>query len=332
MGRGGDPLLNSLVHFQPHHLVSNVFLFPGQGSQSVGMGKDLAERFELARNRYAEAAMILGFDLAAISFEGPEEELRRTRVTQPALYVHSCVVTDLLKSIGTEPSAAAGHSVGEYAALYSAGVFSYADGLRLVKARAEAMQHAGDVNPGTMAAIVGLSDDDVHQVCREAEAHGVVVPANYNSPGQIVISGSVPAVRKAVELAKSRGARLATELSVSAAFHSPLMKPAAHALARALADVPLKNSLIPVISNVTAKAHNDAESIRRLLAEQLLSPVRWTESLVELSRFADPRWFEVGAGNVLAGLLKRTVKGDAATCVSTLTDLDAVTRQMAVVP
>jgi [acyl-carrier-protein] S-malonyltransferase len=310
--------------------LNNIFLFPGQGAQSVGMGKDLAGRYELARQRYAEAREILGFDLGAICFEGPEDELRQTRVTQPALYVHSCILTDLLKESGVHASAAAGHSVGEYAALYCGGVFSFHEGLRLVKARAESMQYAGEVNPGTMAAIVGLADEDIREVCSAASREGVVVPANYNSPGQLVISGSVPAVRKAIEIARTRGAKLAKELSVSGAFHSPLMKPAADALARALTSAHLSKPVLPVIANVTAKPHETAETVRRLLAEQLLSPVRWTESLLEMAQIENIRWLEVGSGSVLAGLLKRTIKGATATTIGSAKDLDDAT-QLAVV-
>jgi [acyl-carrier-protein] S-malonyltransferase len=287
------------------------------------MGKDLAERYEKARVRYQEAAEILGFDLANICFEGPEDELRQTRVTQPALYVHSCIVTELLADLGVKPAAAAGHSLGEYSALCAAGAFSFAEGLRLVKARAEAMQHAGQVNPGTMAAVVGMEDAAVRDLCKELAAEGIVVPANYNSPGQLVISGDVAAIRKAVEIAKTRGAKLARELPVSGAFHSPLMKPAAESLARALAGAKLLSPAIPVVANVTAKPHTDAESLRGLLADQLLSPVRWTETVTELNHLGtDLVWYEVGSGNVLSGLLKRTVNGASATSIGTVANLE----------
>jgi [acyl-carrier-protein] S-malonyltransferase len=301
--------------------LKTVFLFPGQGSQIVGMGKDLAAQFDSARARFAEAADILGFDLAATCFEGPEDALKQTRITQPALYVHSCILTELLAQRGVKPDAAAGHSLGEYSALYAAGAFSFADGLRLVKARAEAMQKAGTTNPGTMAAVVGLDEDAVRDICYELESEGVVVPANYNSPGQLVISGEVNAVRKAVDMAKSQGAKLAKELPVSGAFHSPLMRPAAEALAQALAAAPLSQPAAIVVSNVTAKPHTDVESLRRSLAQQLLSPVRWTESMNELATLGEVRWFEVGSGSVLSGLLKRIVKGAAATGIGTAGDL-----------
>jgi [acyl-carrier-protein] S-malonyltransferase len=303
----------------------HVFLFPGQGSQAVGMGKDLAERFAHARRRYQEAADVLGLDLARICFDGPEDELRQTRVTQPALYVHSCILADLLAEREIRPAAAAGHSLGEYSALYAAGAFSFADGLQLVKTRAEAMQKAGQINTGTMAAIVGLNDEAVAKLCEEMSDREVVVPANYNSPGQLVISGDVPAVKRALEAAKARGAKLARELPVSGAFHSPLMKPAADSLAAALKTARLKSPQVPVISNVTGKAHTDVESLRKLLADQLLSPVRWTESVIELARMGDAQWLEVGSGNVLAGLLKRIVAGVSAITIGSAADLDKLT-------
>ena len=291
------------------------------------MGKDLAERFAHARRRYQEAADVLGFDLARICFDGPEDELRQTRVTQPALYVHSCILADLLAEREIRPAAAAGHSLGEYSALYAAGAFSFTDGLRLVKARAEAMQKAGQINTGTMAAIVGLNDEAVAKLCEEMSDREVVVPANYNSPGQLVISGDVPAVKRALEAAKARGAKLARELPVSGAFHSPLMKPAADSLAAALKTVPLKSPQVPVISNVTGKAHTDVESLRRLLSEQLLSPVRWTQSVIELARMSDAQWLEVGSGNVLSGLLKRIVPGASAVTIGSAADLDKLTEE-----
>lgn len=291
------------------------------------MGKDLAERFAHARRRYQEATDVLGFDLARICFDGPEDKLRQTRVTQPALYVHSCILADLLAEREIRPAAAAGHSLGEYSALYAAGTFSFADGLRLVKARAEAMQQAGQVNPGSMAAIVGLNDDAVAKLCEEMSDHEVVVPANYNSPGQLVISGDIPAVKRAMEAAKARGAKLARELPVSGAFHSPLMKPAAESLAAALKTAPLKSPQIPVVSNVTGKPHTDAESLRKLLAEQLLSPVLWTQSVSELARMGDAQWLEVGSGNVLSGLLKRIVPGASALTIGSAADLDKLTEE-----
>jgi [acyl-carrier-protein] S-malonyltransferase len=288
------------------------------------MGQDLAATSELARDRYLVASDILGFDLGRICFEGPEEELRQTRVTQPALYVHSCILTELLAENGIQPSAGAGHSLGEYSALTAAGAFSFVEGLRLVKARAEAMQRAGEVNPGTMAAIVGLDDDMIAKLCRAASDTGTVVPANYNSPGQVVISGDIAAVRKAIELAGSMGAKLAKELNVSGAFHSPLMKPAAEALAVAVEKATINLPNFPVISNVTARPHADVEYLKHSLAAQLLSPVRWTESIVELNSVGDIRWFEIGSGNVLSGLLKRIIRGAIARPVGKFEDIEKI--------
>ncbi|MDD5088515.1 MAG: ACP S-malonyltransferase [bacterium] len=299
------------------------FLFPGQGSQTVGMGKDLSQTYELARRRYDEASELLGFDLAAVCFEGPADALRQTRVTQPALYVHSCILTDLLAERDLLADAAAGHSLGEYSALYSAGVFDFAEGLRLVKARADAMQQAGEMQSGTMAAVVGLDDEVVEELCQQVRDEGlVVVPANYNSPGQLVVSGSVIGVRRAVELAKERKARLAKELPVSGAFHSPLMEPAAQSLSQALSGARFSAPRFPVIANVTAQPHTDVESLRRLLAKQLLSPVRWTETLNRLASLGLDEWYEVGNGNVLGGLLKRTVPNAAAVPVGTIIELN----------
>lgn len=303
------------------------FLFPGQGSQTAGMGKDLFETYGLARRRFQEASEILGFDLAAVCFDGPADELRQTRVTQPALYVHSCILTELLAERGLLPDAAAGHSLGEYSALYSAGAFDFAEGLRLVKARAEGMQRAGEIQSGTMAAVVGLDDAVVEDICRQVSDGGsVVVPANFNSPGQLVVSGSVDSVKRVVEIAKERKARLAKELPVSGAFHSPLMEPAAQSLRQALSGAAFSTPKIPVIANVTALPHTDVNSLRRLLADQLLSPVRWTETLITLAALGVNEWYEVGCSNVLSGLLKRTVSNSAAITVGTAAELENVVK------
>jgi [acyl-carrier-protein] S-malonyltransferase len=310
--------------------VQTILLFPGQGSQAVGMARDLFERYELARRRFAEAAEILGFDLAQICFAGPEDELRQTRATQPALYVHSCIITELLRELGIDATAAAGHSLGEYSALAAAGAFSFADGLMLVKARADAMQISGERNPGTMGAVVGLEDDEVRALCLEASAVGVVIAANFNSPSQVVVSGSIPGVRRALELAQARGAKIAKELTVSGAFHSPLMGAAAERLNHALSTTNIHAPTFPVISNVTAAAHTTPDLIRKLLSDQLLSPVRWTDSLHSLASLGPARWFEMGSGTVLSGLLKRTLKGASAEAVGTVGELERISSSIVV--
>lgn len=304
--------------------MKRVFLFPGQGSQVVGMGKDFAATCPRVRELFEKAGELLAFDLAEICFEGPEEELKKTRVTQPALYVHSYAIGEVLAERGIKPDAAAGHSLGEYTALSVGGAFDFETGLKLVKIRAEGMQEAGLKNSGTMAAIVGLDRDTVEAVCRHARDEGTVVLANFNSPEQIVISGTVPAVKRAAEIAKEKGARLAQVLQVSGAFHSPLMEPAAKALTSALRAADIRRPKIPVISNVTGQPHESPDKIRELLARQLLSPVRWVETLQQLASEPDTQWYEVGAGNVLAGLLRRTVKGTRATGVGTVAALETV--------
>jgi [acyl-carrier-protein] S-malonyltransferase len=293
----------------------NIFLYPGQGSQSIGMGRDLYENYPLAHRRYAVAADILGFDLGKLCFNGSENELKQTRVTQPALYVHSCILSELFRERGVNPHAAAGHSLGEYSALHAADAFSFEDGLRLVKLRAEAMQQAGEINPGSMAAIIGLDDAGVQELCDSVSDVGVVVPANINSPGQIVVSGDKAAIEKLVATAKSMGARMAKQLAVSGAFHSPLMRPAAYKLADALAAVEIRTPAFPVMSNVTARTHGNPDDIRRLLANQLLSPVRWSDCMLELAKLENATWFEIGSGSVLSGLLKRTIEGAAAAAI-----------------
>ena len=314
MGWSGHSILEQILNF--HKIIlSNIFLYPGQGSQSIGMGRDLFEKYPLARARYALASEILGFDLGEICFNGAESDLKQTRVTQPALYVHSCILTELLDEQGLTPQAAAGHSLGEYSALQAAGVFSFEDGLRLVKLRADAMQEAGEINPGTMAAVIGLDDAGIRKLCDVVSEIGIVVPANINSPGQIVVSGDVAAIEKVVQVAKSMGARMAKQLPVSGAFHSPLMQPAADKLADALSSIEIREPAFPVMSNVTATAHGRPDEIRNLLATQLLAPVRWAECMIELARVENPVWYEVGNGSVLAGLLKRTVEGATATAM-----------------
>ncbi|MDH3252004.1 MAG: ACP S-malonyltransferase [Ignavibacteria bacterium] len=280
------------------------FIFPGQGSQYVGMGKDLYHADASARELFDQADAILGFPLTRVCFEGPEETLRQTRNTQPAIFVHSMVVEHVCR--GMRPDMVAGHSLGEYSAFVVAGALPFVEGLRLVRLRGELMQRAGEKNAGTMAAVVGLSETEVEQLCRDASDDGVVQPANFNSPGQIVLSGSVTGVRKAMELAKSRGAKLVKELVVSGAFHSPLMQDASEGLRDGLEKAPIRDAQIPVYTNVTAEPVTKAQDIRELLFRQLTSPVRWEHIVRNMVRDGATRFLEIGPGKVLQGLVKRT--------------------------
>ena len=279
------------------------FIFPGQGSQYVGMGKDLYAVDAEARKSFDTADALLGFPLSTICFQGPEQELRQTRNTQPAIFLHSVVIGRIMMHL--QPAMVAGHSLGEYSALVMAGALSFEDGLRLVRLRGELMQKAGEENKGTMAAVVGLAPDVVEEVCREASASGVVQCANFNSPGQIVISGSIEGVKQAMEIAKQKGAKLVKELVVSGAFHSPLMQSAKDALKEALAAVTIKDALLPVYANVTAGPVTKSADIRELLYQQVTSPVRWEQTITNMVRDGASQFYEIGPGKVLQGLVKR---------------------------
>lgn len=304
-------------------VTKTAYIFPGQGSQYAGMGKDLYEGSPIARDLFNRADEVLGFSLSRICFEGPEEQLRQTKNTQPAIFLHSLVVLSLLKK--RTGIMAAGHSLGEYSALVYAGSMTFEDGLKMVRLRSELMQQAGIDQPGTMAAIVGLAPESVEEICRNARAVGIVQTANFNSPGQIVISGSVTGVRKAMELAKAGGAKLVKELVVSGAFHSPLMKSAREGLSKALTTAPICDAAIPVYANVTGKPVQKAEEIRTLLEQQLTSPVRWEETVQNMVHDGAANFIEIGPGKVLQGLIKRINNTVGVSGVDKTTDIERMT-------
>lgn len=282
------------------------YIFPGQGSQYVGMGKDLAAADARARALFERADAALGVALSTICFDGPDNDLKQTVNTQPAIFVHSMAMLALLDAA---PAMVAGHSLGEYSALVAANVLAFEDAVRLVRLRGELMQQCGTEHPGTMAAVIGMDDAVLESVCADARAAGIVQPANYNSPGQIVISGSVDGVREAMRIAKERGARMVKELNVSGAFHSPLMEPAQDGLRTAIAGVTFRDATIPVYANVTAAPVQDAGEIKDLLVRQLTNPVRWSESVRAMAANGGTDFLEVGPGSVLQGLVKRIATG-----------------------
>jgi [acyl-carrier-protein] S-malonyltransferase len=297
------------------------FIFPGQGSQYVGMGRDFFENDPESRALFRHADALLGFELSTLCFDGPEEELRQTCNTQPAIFLQSMVA--LRKMTGRKPDMVAGHSLGEYSALVAAGALSFEDGLQLVRLRGELMQKAGEEQRGTMAAIVGLLPETVEAICAEASSAGIIQPANFNSPGQIVISGSVEGVRKAMELAKARGAKLVKELVVSGAFHSPLMASARDGLRKKLDETPLQDAAIPVYTNVAAEPVTKAEELRDMLSRQLTHPVRWEESIIHMVRDGADSFVEIGPGKVLQGLVKRIAAHVAVSGVDKYSDVVA---------
>ena len=294
-----------------------VFLFPGQGSQYAGMAEDLYERFAEAREIIDQADKLLGFPLSEVMFGKSAEgdaALKRTDRTQPALYVHSMAVMAILRRTDLRAAMAAGHSLGEYSALVAAGALSFEDGLRLVHRRGELMANANNERPGTMAAVLGMEDDQVARACEEvSEASDSVVAANFNAPGQVVISGDVSAVERAMQEVRARGARRVVQLPVNGAFHSPLMEQARGGLERALSGCTIRFPLFPVYLNVTASATCDPDEIRQALVAQLTSPVHWSRSLRNMHTDGADGYIEIGAGNVLCGLARRTLGRDIKT-------------------
>ncbi len=280
----------------------NAYVFPGQGAQFPGMGKELYEKHTVAQEMFNLANEILGFGITDLMFRGTEEDLRQTGVTQPAIFLHSVI---LAKVMGDDfkPQMVAGHSLGEFSALVSAGALSFEDGLRLVHARAKAMQKACEAAPSTMAAVLGLDDKVVEETCREFDE--VVVPANFNAPGQIVISGSIEGIEKAIEKFSRMGAKRVMKLRVGGAFHSPLMEPARKELGEAIMNTTFNAPVCPVYQNVSAEAVSEPSLIKENLFDQLTSPVKWTQTVKNMLRDGATSFTEVGPGNVLQGLIKK---------------------------
>jgi len=301
------------------------FVFPGQGSQYSGMGRELAENFPVARQVFEEANEALGFDLAALCYNGPDDDLRLTTNTQPAILTVSVAALRVIEQeSGLRPAYVAGHSLGEYSALVAAGGLSFADAVRTVRQRGAFMQEAVPVGVGAMAAILGLETAELEAVCREAAQGEVVSPANFNSPGQVVIAGHASAVERAIELAKAKGAKRAMPLPVSAPFHCALMVPAGERLAGVLAGIAVGPLQTPVVTNVEAEPNTDSGRVKQLLVSQVSAPVRWDESVQKMAGLGVERFVEIGPGKVLAGLIKRIAKGVAAQSVEDVAGLKAL--------
>lgn len=284
------------------------YVFPGQGAQFSGMGKDLFDQYDWAKDLFAQANEIMGFNISETMFSGSDEDLRRTDITQPAVFIHSVAVA---MSLGEsfQPDMVAGHSLGEFSALTAAGVLSFQDGLRLVRARANAMQKCCEKVPGTMAAIINLADDRIEEICNSLNEKGlVIVPANFNSPGQVVISGSKEAIEAACPLMIEAGAKRALPLTVGGAFHSPLMTPAKEELEEAINNTTFNTPRCPIYQNVDALPYTDPETIKKNLVAQLNSPVRWTKSVINMINDGAEEFTECGPGTVLTGLISRIKK------------------------
>jgi len=301
------------------------FIFPGQGSQFAGMGKDLADNFPAARQVFAEANEALGFDLTRLCFEGPEGELKLTANTQPAILTTSIAAWRALQAeTGLQPDFVAGHSLGEYSALVCAGALAFTDAVRTVRQRGTFMQEAVPVGTGAMAAMLGIERGELETICAEAAQGEVISAANYNSPGQIVIAGHAGAVARAIEIAKGRGYRKAMLLPVSAPFHCALMQPAAERLEAVLAGVAAADPQVPVISNVEALPNRAGSRVKELLVAQVCAPVRWDESVQQLATLGTTHYIEIGPGKVLSGLVKRIVKEAAVANFESAASLDAL--------
>ena len=302
--------------------MKTAFLFPGQGAQFVGMGKDIVEQYPEAKALFEQANDIVGYDLSHLYLEGPEEKLNVTTISQPAIFVVSAVLLKLFEASGIQTDVTAGLSLGEYTALYAAGVISFEDGLKLVQKRGNAMQAAADASEGAMVSIMGLDEVKVIELCEEASQGELLVAVNFNCPGQIVISGAVGACRRAVELAPKYDAIKAIPLSVAGAFHSDMMKPAADELAQALADCPIQNpDSVKVMANITADYYASADAIRHGLVKQLIQPILWQACMEKLLAEGIEKFYEIGPGRVLTGLMKRIHRKTKVTNISSAESL-----------